>query len=146
MKFNLNIYVCILLISLFVSCSKEKADDTNNGGSNKLQAFWKGSTSPMQTSSAYAVGVLLKQNGAARAFRFYGSSIFPSDTSLSTVLKTNGSYLLTSDSLIITCNSGGAVFVYRAAATSDTSALQGKLSYGESGGLVFNNLTVNMSK
>lgn len=146
MKFNLTYSVCILLISLLLSCSKEKADDTNNGASNKLQAFWKGSTSPLQTSSAYAVGVVLKPNGAARAFRFYGSSVFPSDTSLSTVLKTNGNYILTSDSLVITCSSGGAIFVYRAAASSDTSALQGKLSYGESSSLVFNNLTVNMSK
>lgn len=70
MKFNLNIYVCILLISLFVSCSKEKADDTNNGGSNKLRHSGRAVRPRCRLHRLMRWVVLLKQNDCGLGFPF----------------------------------------------------------------------------
>jgi len=147
MKFQLLPFSSFLLILALFACSKDKDSDIIDPAAKTIQGFWKGSTSPMQTSSSYAVGVLLKQNGTARSYHYYQSSTFPSDTSQSAVFKCDGTYLIANDSLTVTCAGAASVFIFHASVDAEYTALQGKLTFGETtGGVVLNNLNVSMNK
>jgi hypothetical protein len=139
----------LTLISLFLivftvfSCKKDNNPDP---GTNTILGFWKGSTSPMETSDSYAVGVELNQNGTATSYHYYQSETFPADINSLGVYKCDGTYVITADSVFVTCNGTGSVFEYHAAVNSNFSSMQGKLSFGETASFVMSNLNVTMNK
>jgi len=142
MKFQLyRTALFFLLIALF-SCSKDKNSDIIDPGVKTIQGFWKGTTSPMETSAPYAVGVLLKKNGMARSYVYFQNSSFPTDTSQSAVYKCNGTYVITSDSVMISCTGTASDFVYHAKENTDHTTMQGKLMSSFFG----KNLNVTMNK
>lgn len=138
-------FLFFVLLALF-SCSKDKNSDIIDPGTNTIQGFWKGNTSPMQTSASYAVGVLIKQNGTARSYHYYQNSSFPSDTGLPAVIKCNGTYVIVNDSVMVNCAGTNSVFTYHAKVNADYTTLQGKLTFGETSVVIWKNLTVAMNK
>jgi hypothetical protein len=142
MKFQLSLISLFFLLLTLFSCSKDKNSDIDDPYIKAVQGFWKGSTSPMETSAPYAVGVSIKKNGRARSYVYFHDSSFPTDTSQPAILKCDGTYLITSDSVFITCTGTASSFVYQAKVNTDFTTLQGKLMSS----LFGKNLTVTMNK
>jgi hypothetical protein len=143
MKSRLTLISLFFIVFTVLSCKK---DNTPDPGTNTIQGFWSGSTSPMETSAPYAVGVSLNQNGTATSYHYYQNSTFPADLNSPGVYKCDGTYSTTADSVIVTCSGNGSVFEYHAAVNSDFSSMQGKLNFGETASIVLRNLYVSMSK
>lgn len=140
-KFHSTLVLLAIFTSL-ISCKKSKSDDQSEPA---ITGFWKGSTTPLQTSSAYAMGFVLHANGKARSYIYYGGETLPTDTSSASVLKVDGSYTSSGTTVLVSCVSGSEL-IYQGVANSAFTAMEGTLTFGEVGGVLYNNLDVSMNK
>lgn len=124
-------------VFLFWSCNKNDPGTPGNNAAT-VNGYWKGNT------TTYGIGALLRSNGTARCFWNY-NSLTLGDTSGSSIIKTEGTYIKNADSVIINGNSGNVIFRLRGAVNSSFSTMQGASSLGDATSIIVAQ-TFSMSK